>query len=265
MTLSLVFLLMAMVPAAQSQIRKTAPADKRNAGPAAVALPDTIGVIMPFRYCEIENMRIPLTGWSVFQKAYHYRFNDMASDFTCSDTILNQVWDLCKYTVRATSFCGLYIDGDRKRIPYEADSLINQLSHYAVDNEYSMARNTNEYFMTHPTWPTEWILQTAMLFYYDYLYTGDPAPLVKNYEPLKNKTLMGLERDDGLISTKSDKLTGKLMKELGFPDTTQRIRDIVDWPEGERDGYQMVAVNTVVNSFYYKNLILMSEIAGFLG
>jgi len=240
-------------------------ADKRNTGPAAVALPDSFGVIMPFRYCEIENIQVPLTGWSVNQVSYHYRFNDKASYFTSSDTTLNQIWDLCKYTIKATSFCGLYIDGDRERIPYEADALINQLSHYAVDNEYSMARNTNEYFMTHPTWPTEWILQTALLFYYDYLYSGDIAPLAKNYEALKHKTLMQLEREDGLISTKSKKLTGKVMRELGFADTTQRIRDIVDWPEGERDGFQMTEINTVVNAFYYKNLTVMSAIAGYLG
>ena len=54
---------------------------------------------------------------------------------------------------------GLYIDGDRERIPYEADALINQLSHYALDTEYSLARNTFEHLMLHPTWPTEWHLQ----------------------------------------------------------------------------------------------------------
>jgi alpha-L-rhamnosidase len=241
------------------------PPDQRNTGPAAVLLPDTIGVIMPFRYCEIENMRVPLTGWTVSQIAYHYRFNEMASEFTCSDTVLNQVWDLCKYTIKATSFCGLYVDGDRERIPYEADALINQLSHYAVDSEYDMARNTNEYFMTHPTWPTEWILHTVPLFYYDYLYTGDTGPFRKNYDALKFKTLMQLEGEDGLISTLSGKLNGKIMGSLGFSDTTQRIRDIVDWPGGERDNYDFTAVNTVVNAFYYKSLVLMAEMAGAIG
>jgi hypothetical protein len=241
------------------------PPDKRNTGPNAVALPDTMGVIMPFRYCEIENMKIPLTNWSVSQKAYHFRFKDEASEFISSDQVLNQVWDLCKYTIKATSFSGLYIDGDRERIPYEADALINQLSHYAVDNEYAMARQTNEYFITHPTWPTEWILHTVLLFYNDYLYTADKGPITKHYEALKNKTLISLEREDGLISTKTGKLTDEIIGNLGFSDKNQRIRDIVDWPEGERDGYQMVDINTVVNAFYYRNLVLMSQIAGYLG
>jgi alpha-L-rhamnosidase len=254
------------------------PADKRNTSPPAVSLPDSFGVIMPFRYCEIENLKVPLKEINIKQKIYYYKFNENSSFFTSSDTILNKIWDLCKYSIKATSFTGLYVDGDRERIPYEADAYINQLSHYSVDNEYSMARNTNEYFITNPTWPTEWILFTVPLFYNDYMYTGDPAPLLKHYKALKVKTLLELEREDGLISSKSEKLNDDLMSRLGFRDTKQRIRDIVDWPpaqkdtgwklstpEGERDGYEMVAVNTVVNSLHYLNLVMMSEIAGWLG
>jgi alpha-L-rhamnosidase len=254
------------------------PADKRNTSSTAVPLPDSFGVIMPFRYCEIENMPGIINPENISQKVYHYNFNDKSSFFTSSDTILNKIWDLCKYSIKATSFCGVYIDGDRERIPYEADAFINQLSHYSVDNEYSIARRTNEYFIDHPTWPTEWILHTVLLFYYDYLYTGDISSLSKYYDQLKYKTLIGLEREDGLISSKSEKLTDYYMSKLGFKDVKQRIRDIVDWPpaqkdtgwklatsEGERDGYDMVPVNTVVNSFHYYNLKLMSQIAGWLG
>jgi alpha-L-rhamnosidase len=254
------------------------PADKRNTNPPAVALPDTFGIITPFRFCEIENLNVPINTFTIRQKVFNYYFNEYSSSFTSSDTILNKVWDICKYSIKATSFCGVYVDGDRERIPYEADAYINQLSHYAVDNEYSMARRTNEYFISNPTWPTEWILISVMLFYNDYLYTGDLAPLIKHYDALKVKTLIDLEREDGLISTKSAKLTDDLMSRLGFRDNKQRIRDIVDWPpaqkdtgwklataEGERDGYDMVAVNTVVNSYHYISLRMMSEIAGWVG
>ena len=254
------------------------PRDSSNTTPPAVELPDSFGVIMPFRYCELENLKIPISDLTIKQKVYNYHFNDTASSFICSDTILNHVWELCKYSIKATSFCGIYIDGDRERIPYEADALINQLSHYCVDNDYSMARRTCEYFISNPTWPTEWILHTVLLFYYDYLYTGNIESIKKNYEALKVKTLIDLERSDGLISSKSEKLTDELMKKLGFKDFKQRIIDIVDWPSaqfeessksetplGERDGYDMVEINTVVNSFYYMNLKLMVEIAGYLG
>jgi alpha-L-rhamnosidase len=91
--------------------------------------------------------------------------------------------------------------------------------------------------------------------------------------------LIDLEDEDGLISSKSAKLTNELMKKLGFRNEfkeevkkflglknyTHKILDIVDWPQSERDGYEMVEINTVVNSFYYMNLKLMSKIAGCLG
>lgn len=237
--------------------------DGRNDRFPAVILPDSMGRIMPFRYCEIENLKIPVTEVEILQKVFNYRFNDSASAFSCSDTVLTQVWDLCKHTIKATSFCGKYVDGDRERIPYEADAFINQLSHYAVDSEYTLAQRTNEYFIDHPTWPTEWILHTVLLFYYDYLYTGNTKFLLEYYENLKNKTLMALERNDGLISTDSPQMNKELMNSVGFDIdyTGRKIEDIVDWPYGERDGYEMVSVSTVVNSFYYINLKLMAEIA----
>ncbi|MBN2174658.1 MAG: family 78 glycoside hydrolase catalytic domain [Bacteroidales bacterium] len=252
------------------------PADERNTNEKAIALPDSFGIIMPFRYCEIKNLKIPITDLEIYQKAYHYRFNDDASYFSSSDTILNAIWDLCKHTIKATSFAGYYIDGDRERIPYEADAYINQLSHYSVDSVYSLARKTNLYFLDHPTWPTEWLLHVVLLYYTDYMYTGELDLLRDNYEMLKIKSLMELAREDGLISSKSPKLTEEYKQKLGFK-ATDEIRDIVDWPpsqdetgwklatkEGERDGYEMVDVNTVVNAFYYQNLVLLSKIAGYL-
>jgi len=239
-------------------------ADKRNTTGAAIALPDSFGVIMPFRYCELEHFKSTPSLKNVKQKVFNYPFNDTASDFTSSDTILNKVWDLCKYTIKATSFCGLYVDGERERIPYEADAYINQLGHYSVDQEYGLARRTNEYFINHPTWPTEWILHTVLLFYTDYLYTGNSESLLKNWDALKVKTLIDLEREDGLISIKSPVMNDDFMKRLGFNNNNQRLQDIVDWPGGERDEYDMTNINTVVNAFHYVNLKIMAELAGYL-
>lgn len=250
--------------------------DSRNTGPSAIHLPDSFGVIMPFRYVEIENCSMDLKPQNIKQKAYWCYFDDKMSSFESSDTVLNKIWDLCKYTIKATSFAGIYIDGDRERIPYEADAYINQLGHYYTDREYSMARLTNEYFIYHPTWPTEWILHTVPMFYNDLMFTGNLESASHYYEELKHKTLLSLAREDGLIS--SANVTDEIMKSLGFSDTKERLRDIVDWPpsqkdtgwklatpEGERDGYDMVEINTVVNAFHYHNLVLMSEIAGYLG
>ena len=250
-------------------------ADKRNTNDKAVELPKSFGVIMPFRYVEIENLQIPIEKLQLYQKVFYYKFNDRASHFESSNQVLDSIWQLCKHTIKATSFAGVYVDGDRERIPYEADAYINQLSHYAVDSVYSIARRTNTYFLENPTWPTEWLLHTVMLFYQDYMYTGDTEPLEKNYDQLKLKTLVDLERPDGLISSSSEKLTDSLLWNLGFKDGKTIITDIVDWPPGqkdtgwklkteagERDGYDMsVSINTVVNAFYYHNAVLMGHIA----
>ncbi len=251
--------------------------NKRNTSGAAILLPDSLGVVMPFRYCEIENLKIPIENIEIFQKAVHNNFNEKASSFSSSNEILDSIWKLCKHTIKATSFTGYYVDGDRERIPYEADAYINQLSHYSVDSLYAMGRRTNAYFIKNPTWPTEWLLHTVPMFYADYMYTGDLEPLKEHYENLKLKTLMDLEREDGLITSSSPNLNQDLILKLGFKKPDTKIKDIIDWPpsqkdtgwelataEGERDGYEIVPVNTVINSFYYYNLKLMSEIAGFL-
>ncbi|SHE75182.1 Arylsulfatase A [Mariniphaga anaerophila] len=252
------------------QIRLTP--DKRNTNEMAVALPDSFLVIMPFRYVEIENAK-NLTADDVTQVAYFNYFEENTSAFLSSDTILNRVWELCKYSQKATSFAGFYVDGERERIPYEADAYLNQLSHYAVDNEYAIARRTIEYFMEKPTWPTEWQLHVAMLFFQDYMYTGNTELIEHYYDELKYKTLMALEVEDGFISTFSPAHNGELMMNLGFADTTKRLRDIVDWPQkggfggvvGEDDGFVFKPVNTVINSLYYQNMKIMAEFAALLG
>ena len=251
--------------------------DKRKINEATVLLPDSFGVIMPFRYAEISGGDHAIQTGDLHHKAYSHAFDESQSDFTSSDSVLNQVWALCKYSIKATSFTGMYVDGDRERISYEADAYINQLGHYCTDCSYDMARNTIERFMFHPTWPTEWLLHTALMIYQDYCYTGDTGLMEKYYDKLKEKTLIGLVREDGLISTMTGKVTGKFMQKIGFADTTKRIREVIDWPpgqkdtgwklanaQGERDGYELVAVNTVVNCFFYENMQIMAEIAGIL-
>ena len=253
-------------------------ADKRNTSGAAVLLPDSFGVVMPFRYAEIKNAVQTISAANVRQKAFFHVFDEKQSDFNCSDTILNQVWNICKYSMKATSFTGLYIDGDRERIPYEADAYLNQLGHYCTDRDYRMAERTIEYFMSHPTWPTEWQLHVVLMAYQDFCYSGDTQLLKKYYEQLKTKTLIDLAREDGLISTTTGKVTDEFMQKLGFTDSKQRLKDIVDWPPGqkdtgwklvnpagERDGYEMLPINTMVNCFFYENMKIMVEIAGILG
>jgi len=249
--------------------------DQRNTLPnKALALPKGVPVLMPFRYAEIEGAQEAITADDLVQLAYHTYWNDKAGGFKSSNNILNQVWDLCKYSIKATTFNGLYVDGERERIPYEADAYLNQLSHYTTDREYAMARRTIEYFMEHPTWPTEWQQHVALLFYADYMYTGNTELIKKYYDTLKHKTLIELSNEDGLIT--STKVTPEFMYKLGFKEGYAKpLTDIVDWPSagwggdpknlGERDGYVLKPYNTVVNAFFHENMKIMAEFAKVLG
>lgn len=220
-------------------------------------MPQEVGRVMPFRYAEIENAPGPITTESAWQITAHYLFDYTAARFHCSDPKLNAIWDLCHYTMKATSFCGIFVDGDRERLPYEADAYINQLGYYAADREYTISRYSHEHLILHPTWPTEWQSHSVMMAWADYLATGDDRSLAEFYTDLKAKTLHGLARPDGLISTVEPPMPPDVLASLHIAN----IRDIVDWPMSERDGYEMLPVNTVVNAFYYHSLVLMAQIA----
>ena len=255
--------------------------DKRNtnmqaneSGVKPILMPDYIGEVYPFRYCEIEQYQLPIEATNIVRQTVHYPFNDNASLFHSSDTVLNKVWDLCKYSIKATSFTGVYVDGDRERIPYEADALINQLCHYAVDREFSMARYSQEYLIHYSTWPTEWIMQSVIMAWNDYLYTGNKVSLERHYENLKAKALSGLKESNGLISTRTGKQSTALLQSIHFKG--KALRDIVDWPQsgilglgkhevGEADGFEFTTYNTVVNSYHYRALHLLKQIAKTLG
>lgn len=238
--------------------------DAYNTRPVAIKMPDYIGEVLPFRYLEVENYGHPLSGEAVTRLFVHYKFDDEASFFRSSDSTLNAVWDLCKYSIKATSFLGIYVDGDRERIPYEADAYINQLSHYAVDREFSMARNSHEYLITHPTWPTEWHLQSVLMAWNDYLYTGDSRSIARHYQDLQEKTLIGLTDSTGLISTLTGKVTPDFKKKIHLEN--DNLKDIVDWPRNtETDGFVFTKYNSVVNAFHYRALVVMQQIAKALG
>ncbi len=234
--------------------------DAYNTRPVAIKMPDYIGEVLPFRYVEIEGYTHSLTGNALTRLFVHYKFDDESSSFHSSDSTLNAVWDLCKYSIKATSFLGIYVDGDRERIPYEADAYINQLSHYAVDKEFTMARNSHEYLITNPTWPTEWNLQSVLMAWNDYLYTGDTRSIAYYYKDLQAKTLIGLIDSTGLISTLTGKVTADFKTSIHLKN--DNLKDIVDWPRNtETDGFVFTKYNAVVNAFHYRALVAMQQIA----
>jgi alpha-L-rhamnosidase len=231
----------------------TAPLTEKDAR----RMPPEIGPVMPFRYVELENVPGAFTAADARQVVAHYPFDDHAARFTSSDKRLNDVWDLCHYSMKATSFCGVFVDGDRERLPYEADAYINQLGWYCTERDFALPRYTNEHLLDNATWPTEWSFHSVMMSWADYLYSGDAESLALCYDELKPKTLIDLEGPDGLISTVHPPVPASVLAAVHAP----RLQDIVDWPGGERDGYEMRPINTVVNAFHYRALREMAQIA----
>ena len=258
--------------------------EKRASNRFMIKMPDYIEEVYPFRFVEIKRYKGVLKAPQVIRTMINYTFDESASSFDSSDEVLNQIWDFCKYSMKATSFCGYYVDGDRERIPYEADAFINQLSHYAVDAEYGIARGSMKHLLFNPTWPTEWTLYNILMAWYDYLYTGDNRFILKYYDELKIKTLIDLSDETGLISTLTGKQTDAFFEKLHKNNwgKNNNLRDIVDWPQaippggfdnlkyftgtekehpGENDGYVYQTYNAVVNALYYGALKIMGKVA----
>ena len=251
--------------------------------PNSQVLAEHMPEVTAFRYAEIEGWPGDLQTDQVHRHELLYHFDEAASDFHSSDDNLNRIWDLCKHTLKVTPFMGVYIDGGaRERMPYEADAYVQQISHYAVDREYAIQRYTNDFLIFNPSWPTEWHLHIVLMAWADYMATGNEAFLEKYYDELKRKTLLPLAREDGLISTRTGLVTKDFLEGIHYHGTS--FRDIVDWPqgtpanetslrsghgsitfEGETDRYIFSDINTVVNAFHFRNLVLMAKIAGVLG
>ena len=77
--------------------------DKRNTGPQAVLMPEYIGEVAPMRYCQIDGYTGTLSQQDIVRHTAIYPFNYAAAHFHSDNEILNSVWELCKYTIKATS------------------------------------------------------------------------------------------------------------------------------------------------------------------
>jgi len=235
--------------------RLVIPRKPRHNDPSAVPMRPEIGEITPFRYVELSGEGIDPAKISLTQLAVHAPFDESLSSFDSSDLTLNAIWNLCKQTMKASTAFGLFIDGERERIPYEGDAYINELSFAACDPDPRLIRATFSRLMDHPTWPTEWLLHMPMIAAEDYMATGDPAIATKHYDELKKRILALKVREDGLLVAPA----------------------IVDWPVVERDNYNEGVpsvtmpkevgpeVNTVANAFYCHALDRMAFLAEALG
>lgn len=222
------------------------------------------GGVAPFCYCEISGYPGELSTSNFIQKAVFHPFDDTLSSFVSDNEILNEVYQLCKDTAKATTYSGLFVDGYRELTPYEADSYINQLSWFSVSNDASIAKNTLNCLLQNHTWPTEWIIQTIFLAYEYYMYTGDLEYLRTIYPNLQMCTMSNLVNEIGLLDTQL--LDEKTENNLGVI----TVRDIIDWPTSERDGFSKTRIVSqpefwlyTKEGISYKYTSLLAKLFGF--
>jgi alpha-L-rhamnosidase len=241
----------AVTPSGTAPILVAPPPDARNTNPPAVLTPPSWGVITPFRWVEISGWPGDLHPTQIHRRAaFDATWHDDAATFHTSDPILDQVWDLCHYSIQATTFAGIFVDGDRERLAYEADAYLTQIGYYAGDPDPRIARATFDRLIQYPTWPTEWAPHMVFMAYADWMETGDTAWLAAHYEVLKTKLLDERLGPNGLITSSPAQI---------------RRGDNVDWPIGERDNYVFTPINTVVNAFHLRALTEMAALAQALG
>ncbi len=221
-----------------------------GASNTSVPLPPEAGnrEIVPFRYVEIVGGKGKA---KLIRKAFYGEFDDNAADFVSDNTQLNKIWQFCKYTMKATSAFGYYIDGERERQPYEGDSLSNLLGDLCCGGSANTAKRTIDWLLKVPTWFNEWQLITAILVRDYLLYTGDQASV--------NQWLPQLEKHIAKFTLEEN----DLRRDADQEEIAQRLpRDLVDWPPRERDDYELGKFNLTPNCYYFEAMQVMYELTG---
>ena len=216
------------------------------------------GRVMPFRWLEVIAAPFEIKPDTVRQVPVHYPYDMAESSFECDNDALNRVYGFCKHSIRATTYMGMFIDGDRERLPYEADSFVTQLSTYAITSDDTLVRRTIEHLSTNTTWPTEWKQFFVRMVYEDWMHSGK-TDLVRKYWSLMRdvKSWRRLRGADGLVVSPGEKMEAS-------PDGGT-FCDIVDWAKCYRDGFVFTPVNVVVNALHYRNLLELEAMAHAIG
>ena len=208
--------------------------------------------LLTYRYIQISGCPVEITPDMVEGLEVRAPFDEEASDFTSDNSLLNDIYELMKRTIKITTQ-DLFVDSQsRERLPYEGDLVINLLASYAFGNDYSIGRFSTEYLYTHRTWPAEYYLLAAQSAMDDYMTTGDVSSLEAYYDVLKERVYTKYyDEEIGLLTTDAAP---------GAASTTNAV--LVDWPQSERDGYDVGAkYNTVLNAVAVRTYEVLAEIA----
>lgn len=211
--------------------------------------------MMTYRYIQISGCPAEVTPEMVQGLEIRAPFEEDKSYFTSDSTLLNDIYELMKNTIKMTTQ-DLFVDSQsRERLAYEGDLIINLLASYAFGNDYSIGRFSAEYLYTHRTWPAEYFLFAAISALDDYKTTGDIRSLEAYYDVLKSHVFTQyLDEETGLLTSGTS----------AGPSAMNAV--LIDWPTSERDGYDdKVKFNTVLNAVAVGAYDALAEIAELTG
>ncbi|MCQ6561602.1 family 78 glycoside hydrolase catalytic domain [Paenibacillus mendelii] len=212
-----------------------------------------------FRYAEIISpVSVSIDLDSIHAIARHYPLDGQASHFHSSNAMLNQIWSICSNGVKWGSQEN-YVDcPSREKGQYLGDNTIITHAHTYISGDLRLFRKSLLDFQLysqkvcagftavapghHMQEIADFSLQWPMQLLQYYRQSGD-AGFLRDMLPAAEGILQHFrqfERDDGLLERVTDKW------------------NLVDWPEGMRDGYDFPLTlpvgdgcHNVLNAFYY--------------
>jgi alpha-L-rhamnosidase len=144
-------------------------------------------------------------------------FNDNVSEFSSSNSLLDEIYEFCKVSMKNLNVDFYWDTPQNERLAYEGGALIQQMTSYTMDREYALARFASEYQYYEPTWPKEYRMQSVLMAWEDYMYTGDIESLKKHWDIIRSKYYH------------VDSCSNYLIKNIAA--------DALDWPKVYQDGY----------------------------
>ncbi|MBD3265596.1 Bacterial alpha-L-rhamnosidase [bacterium] len=221
-----------------------------------------------FRYVEVLNWPEKLNKEDVWVRNRHYPFDESACEFSSSNPLLNDIWQLCKNGVKQGTQ-DTYLDcPTREKGGYLGDAYVTGQSHLYLTGDTRVLKKTlRDFAHSARICPglmavapgnfmqeiADYSLLWPIILERYYMWSGDKA-FVEEMIPILDGLLgwfAQYENPDGLLEAVKEKW------------------NLVDWPKNLRDGYDYEraeqGINTVLNHFYYGCLhsaIRLYNIAG---
>ena len=118
------------------------------------------------RYLAIEVLSGEMPqNFSVSAWRVNYEYVEEDSSFVSSDSMLNKVHELARWTLEAGVVDTLTDSNARERRPYECDGFIGGSNRALIQGDQMLNRHSFGWVLEVPTWPVEWQQMTPLLGY----------------------------------------------------------------------------------------------------